>query len=226
MRILVVEDDPKVAASLQQGLEEAHLDTDVAGTVGLAAECVRSTQYDLMVLDLGLPDGDGLDVLRMVREERQKMAVLILTARDRLDDRVGGLDGGADDYLVKPFAFSELLARIRALLRRVGSGDSLKLSVADLEIDVVARRVHRAGRRIDLRPREFELLEYLARCQGQLVTRDALARHVWNVRVRGTPMDNVIDVHISHLRDKIDREFDPKLLHTLRGEGFVFGVQE
>lgn len=224
MRILVVEDDRRVAASLKQGLEEAGFESDVSHTAGLAKECVRSTRYDLVILDLGLPDGDGLEVLEVMRMDFKATPVLILTARDSVDDRVRGLDQGADDYLVKPFSFSELLARIRALLRRAGGGERLTLTVADLTIDVVGRTVARGGQELDLSPREFDLLEYLARSADHIVSREALARDVWKVTSRATPIDNVIDVHISHLREKIDKPFEQKLLHTVRGVGFTLKV--
>ena len=224
MQLLVIEDDPKVARSVKQGLEEAGFPTQLVGTVRDALNSLQTTVYDLVVLDLGLPDGDGLEVMRHIRRGATSIPVILLTARDKVEDRVLGLDEGADDYIVKPFAFSELLARLRALLRRAGQGEGLLLRVGDLEVDVVRRRATRAGRRLDLSPREFELLEYLARSPGQAVSRESLARDVWRIRSRATPMDNIIDVHISHLRDKVDRPFDARLLQTVRGVGFMLAV--
>jgi DNA-binding response OmpR family regulator len=168
-----------------------------------------------------LPGRDGLQILKTVREGGVKTPVLVLTARDTLEDRVTGLDSGADDYLVKPFAFAELLARIRALLRRGRVADPVRFGVADLEMDLVTRKVTRAGRTVELTAREFELLEYLLRYAGQVVSRDALARDVWSETARSTPLDNVIDVHIARLRRKIDLDGLAKLIHTVRGVGFI-----
>jgi len=224
MRILIVEDDPKIAATLQKGLEENALQTDWASTVADAVTRFEATRHDLVVLDLGLPDGHGLDVLAAIRREQPSTPVLILTACDELDDRVRGLDAGADDYLAKPFAFTELMARIRALLRRA-SGDAVRFQVADLAIDLLARKATRGDRELDLRPREFDLLAFLARHADSVVARDVLAREVWGVQSQATVMDNVINVHISHLRNKIDYEVEPKLLHTVRGIGFRLGDQ-
>lgn len=221
MLVLVVEDDAKVAANLEKGLAEAGYDVHVAHTVAGATERLQQTRYDLLVLDLGLPDGDGLDILSAVRAGDDPPPVLVLTARDALGDRVLGLEKGADDYLTKPFAFTELLARIRALLRRAGSGESLRLTVADLVVDVVARTVSRADEPIEMTPREFDLLTHLARSRGYPVSREELVSDVWKLSSRATPMDNVIDVHISHLREKIDKPFSKPLLHTVRGVGFV-----
>lgn len=220
-RILVVEDDPKLAASLHKGLDEAELAVTTARTGEQALKLMAEARFDLILLDLGLPDRDGLSILRELRTRQDRTPVLVVTARDALTDRVLGLDAGADDYLVKPFAFTELLARVRALLRRAHGAEATRLRVGDLDLDLVNRLVNRAGQSIVLTTREFELLAYLARCAGQPVSREMLARDVWKETSRATPLDNVIDVHISHLRDKVDRDFETKLLHTIRGVGFV-----
>lgn len=220
MNLLIVEDDAKVAGMLKQGLQEAGYETAHARTAPQAIALLEQGAFDLMLLDLGLPGMDGIEVLRGLRAKRNSIPVIILTARDGIDDRVKGLNDGADDYLVKPFAFSELLARVKAALRRTRNEGPLYF-LADLKIDVTTRAVERAGKPIDLTPREFDLLAYLLRAGGQIVSREQLARDVWKVVSRATPLDNVIDVHISHLRDKIDRDFEPQLLRTIRGVGYV-----
>jgi DNA-binding response OmpR family regulator len=219
--LLVVEDDPHVAESLVRGLGEAGFAVAVAGRLAAADAQLAIGTPALVVLDLNLPDGDGLAWLRRIRGEGHRMPVIILTARDRLPDRVKGLEEGADDYLTKPFAFAELLARIRARLRTVSQqtdGDFLR--VGDLEIDRLHRQVRRAGRGVELTAREFDLLALLAQWRGQPVSRDLLAREVWKVNRRLTPLDNVIDVHLSRLREKIDRDHPVKLIRTVRGVGF------
>lgn len=221
MRILVVEDEHKVARALKEGLESEHFDIVVAPTGEDAFFRINTEKYDLILLDLNLPGRDGLEILVTIRKRGLETPVLLLTARDGLEDRVTGLNAGADDYLVKPFAFEELLARIRALLRRGRTSDLLRLGVADLDLDIVSRKVTRAGRGVDLTTREFELLEYLMRHEGQVVLRDMLARDVWKETARGTPLNNVIDVHIARLRRKVDPEPFPKLIHTVRGVGFM-----
>lgn len=220
-QLLVVEDDRRVAASLVQGLTESGYTVQQAGTVEAALKRLAATRFDLVLLDLGLGGRDGLEVLRELRGRQDAIPVLVLTARDALSDRVQGLDAGADDYLVKPFAFPELLARVRALLRRAHTTEPARLKVADLELDLLQRMVTRAARPLTLTTREFDVLAYLMRNGGQTVTRDMLARDVWKETARVTPLDNVIDVHISHLREKIDREAAVKLLHTIRGVGFI-----
>ena len=177
--------------------------------------------FDLVLLDLMLPGRDGFEVLAQLRRHGLKSPVLILTARDAVEDRVQGLDGGADDYLVKPFAFPELLARIRVLVRRGRPDEALRLGIADLAMDLLTRRVTRGGRVLDLTVREFALLEYLLRHSGQVVSREMLARDVWKEASRGTPLDNVIDVNVARIRKKVDHGFGVKLLHTVRGVGFV-----
>jgi DNA-binding response OmpR family regulator len=182
--------------------------------------------FALVLLDWGLPRQDGMGVLKELRASRSLVPVLMITARDTLQDRVQGLDAGADDYLVKPFAFAELLARVRALLRRGRPDAPSRLSVADLEVDPVARRATRAGRALPLTAREFELLEFLVRHQAEVVSREQIAREVWREPSRGTPLDNVIDVHIMRLRRKVDREAGARLIHTVRGVGFVVREEE
>jgi two-component system copper resistance phosphate regulon response regulator CusR len=226
VHILVIEDEPKVARALHDGLEAEHYRVTVAPT-GEEGFFLATTQvFDLILLDLMLPGRDGLEILTSLREQSCQTPVLVLTARDAVEDRVLGLDSGADDYLVKPFAFPELLARIRALTRRGRSDQALRLKLADLELDCVTRKVTRGGREIPLTAREFELLEYLLRHQGQVVSREMLAHDVWQVVARETPLDNVIDVHIARLRRKMDAPFEKKLLQTIRGVGFVLQEQE
>ena len=221
MKLLIVEDDTKVAGMLRQGFEEGGFEVAFARTAHQAIDLLDSEVVDLVLLDLGLPGEDGIEVLRHLREARNSTPVIILTGRDEIADRVKGLNEGADDYMVKPFAFSELLARVGALLRRTRQHDGPTLEVGDLRIDLVGRTVERAGRKVVLTPKEFDLLAYLMRASGQIVSRDMLARDVWKTQSRATPLDNVIDVHISHLRDKIDRNFESRLLHTVRGVGFI-----
>ena len=220
-RVLVVEDDPRVASSLTQGLTENGYAVAAVKSAEAALKHLGAQRVDLVLLDLGLPGRDGLEVLRELRGRQDATPVLVLTARDALPDRVKGLDAGADDYLVKTFAFTELLARVRALLRRSVATEPTRLKLADLEVDLVGRIAQRAGHPLVLTTREFDLLAYLLRCAGQAVTRDMLARDVWKETSRATPLDNVIDVHISHLREKIDRDAPVKLLHTIRGVGFI-----
>jgi DNA-binding response OmpR family regulator len=221
MRILVVEDEQKVADALCEGLEDERYDVVVERTGEGAFFRVNTETFDVVLLDLTLPGRDGLEILRALRQRRMETPVLVLTARDSLEDRVTGLDAGADDYLVKPFAFAELLARIRALVRRGRVADAPRLSVGDLEMDLVTRKVLRGGRPVDLTVREFELLEFLMRYQSQVVSRETLARDVWKETARTTPLDNVIDVHIARLRRKVDLEHSVKLIHTVRGVGFM-----
>jgi two-component system, OmpR family, copper resistance phosphate regulon response regulator CusR len=221
MRVLVVEDEKKVAKALREGLEAEHYDVRVAASGEEGFFLVNHEVFDCVVLDLMLPQRDGLEILTTLRKRGVQTPVLILTAKDTVNDRVRGLDSGADDYLVKPFAIPELLARIRALLRRGRSDQLLKLQHDDLEMDLVTRRVTRAGQTLELTVKEFEILEYLLRHLGRVVSREMLTRDVWRVAVRATPLDNVIDVSIARLRRKIDDPFTVKLLHTVRGVGFV-----
>lgn len=221
MRILVIEDEPKVAQALEEGLTAEHYDVIVATRGEEGFFRLASESFDLVLLDLMLPGRDGLEILSTLRRRGIQTPVLILTARDAVEDRVGGLDHGADDYLVKPFAFSELLARMRALLRRGRPDQLLRLQAADLEMDLVSRTVSRAGLELELTPREFQLLEYLMRHHPQVVARDMLAREVWKESSRGAVVDNLIDVHIARLRKKVDQDRGRKLIHTVRGVGFV-----
>jgi two-component system copper resistance phosphate regulon response regulator CusR len=221
VRILVVEDEPKLATALKEGLEEDHYGVSVAHTGEEGFYLLYSGTFDLLVLDVMLPGRSGLEILAQLRGNGIRVPVLLLTAKDSVDDRVRGLDTGADDYLVKPFAFPELLARIRALLRRGNAEPPARLKLANLELDAASRIVCRAGANIDLTTREYELLEYLLRNQGAVVSREMLARDVWKETTRATPLDNVIDVHVARLRRKIDDNFARKLLHTVRGVGFV-----
>jgi len=226
MRILVVEDEQKVADALREGLVDERYDVVVERTGEGAFFRVNTETFDVVLLDLTLPGRDGLEILRALRQRHMETPVLVLTARDSLEDRVTGLDAGADDYLVKPFAFAELVARIRALVRRGRVADAPKLSVGDLEMDLVTRKVIRAGKPVDLTVREFELLEFLMRYQGQVVSRETLARDVWKETARTTPLDNVIDVHIARLRRKVDLDHTVKVIHTVRGVGFTLRVGE
>lgn len=219
--ILVVEDDARVAESLRRGLGEAGFAVATADRLAAADALLARGAPALVVLDLNLPDGDGRTWLRRLRAAGHRMPVIILTARDTLPERVAGLEEGADDYLTKPFAFAELLARIRARLRSAAAlADDDVLRAGDLEIDRLRRQVRRAGRPVELTAREFDVLALLAQWRGQPVSRDLLAREVWKVNRRLTPLDNVIDVHLSHLRDKIDKDQPAKLIQTVRGVGF------
>lgn len=221
MRILVVEDEVKVALALREGLEREKYEVVVAPTGEEGFFLVNAQEFDLVILDLMLPGRDGVQVLSTLRKRGLQTPVLILTARDAVEDRVKGLDSGADDYLVKPFAFPELLARVRARLRRARTEPTPQLRLADLEMDVLSRNAKRRGRHLDLTLREFELLEYLLRHKEEVVSREMLARDVWKETSRATTLDNVIDVHINRLRRKVDEPFDRKLIHTVRGVGFV-----
>jgi two-component system, OmpR family, response regulator len=223
MRLLVVEDDPTIASFVSKGLEEAGFAVDVAdeGTRGL--QLALTEPYDAAVLDVMLPGRDGLSVIEELRRRRVNVPVLILSARHSVDDRVKGLQAGGDDYLTKPFAFSELLARVQALIRRAqGSPEPTRLTAGDLSLDLVTRRVERAGRAIELRPREFALLEYLLRNAGRVVSKTMIMEHVWNYSF--DPRTNVVDVLVFRLRERVDKDFEPKLIHTVRGIGYVLKV--
>jgi DNA-binding response OmpR family regulator len=221
VRILVVEDEVKVARALKEGLEGEGYQVATARTGEEGFFLASSQTFDLVILDLMLPHTDGIEVLSTLRNRGHVTPVLILTARDTIEDRVLGLDSGADDYLVKPFAFAELLARIRALIRRGRPDQMLRLKAGDLDMDLVTRRVTRAAEELELTTREFELLEYLLRNKGRLVSREMLARDVWKEPSRATPLDNLIDVHIARLRKKVDQNLEVKLIHTVRGVGFT-----
>jgi two-component system copper resistance phosphate regulon response regulator CusR len=221
VHILVIEDEPKVAKAIREGLESENYQVTVAATGEDGYFLATSQAFDLILLDLLLPGRSGLEILTALRNQKCQTPVLIITARDAVEDRVEGLDTGADDYVVKPFAFPELLARIRALTRRGRPEQALRLKLADLELDCVTKKVSRGKQEIDLTAKEFDLLEYMLRHQGHVVSREMLARDVWKVTSRATPLDNVIDVHVARLRQKVDAPFQKKLLKTIRGVGFV-----
>ena len=219
MHILVVEDERKVASFIKRGLEAANYSVDVEydGETGLKR--LLDADYDLVVLDVMLPKLDGLSVMKQIRQRQVKVPVLLLTARVTIADKVMGLDLGADDYLTKPFAFEELLARVRALLRRGATALPAVLAVADLRLDPVTREVSRGDKRIDLTPKEYALLEFFLRRRDQVLSRALIAQHVWGVNY--DTFTNVIDVYVNYLRKKIDGDFDLKLIHTVRGVGYV-----
>jgi two-component system copper resistance phosphate regulon response regulator CusR len=222
MHILIVEDEKKLAQVLQKGLEAEKYSVQIALTGEDAFFLVSTEYFDLVLLDIMLPGRDGIEVLKALRKKDLAVPVLIITSKDAIEDRVQGLEAGADDYLVKPFAFAELLARIQAIARRTKATEVIStLKLAELEMDTNRHSVSREGRELTLTSREFQLLEYLLRHQDTVVSREMLARDVWNESARHTPLDNVIDVHIAHLRQKIDEPFGKKLLHTVRGVGFI-----
>ena len=224
MRILVVEDDPTLAEFVAKGLREAGYVVDVAGDGRVGLDRAAADSPDLAVVDIMLPGLDGLALIDSWRRRGLNFPVLILSARQSVDDRVRGLEGGGDDYLTKPFAFAELLARVQALLRRATSAsEPTELRVGDLVIDLLSRRVTRSGQPIDLRPREFALLEYLARHAGRVVSKTMILSRVWSYTF--DPRTNVVDVLVCRLREKIDRPFEPKLLHTRRGMGYVLTAE-
>ena len=222
MRVLVVEDESAIADFIRRGLIAAGYAVDLAADGDEAVEWTRSAPYDLIVLDRMLPGQDGLTLCRDLRNRGMRAPILMLTARDAVDDRVAGLDAGADDYLTKPFAFTELLARLRALLRREPLSSDAVLRVADLTLDTVSRTIQRDGVPITLTYTEFSLLEYLMRRATQVVTRTMIADHIWDYEFDN--VTNAIDVHISALRRKIDDRFAPKLIHTVRSVGYRLGV--
>jgi two-component system OmpR family response regulator len=223
MRVLVAEDDQVIADFVSQGLREAGYAVDVATTGSDALRKALDGSYDAAVMDVMLPELDGLSVIEQLRAKKQQMPVLILSARHSVDDRVKGLQAGGDDYLTKPFAFAELLARLQALLRRAGgAAEPTRLAVGELTLDLLSRRVERAGQPLELRPREFALLEYLMRHPGRVLSKTMILSHVWGYSF--DPGTNVVDVLVSRLRDKVDEGFDTKLIHTVRGAGYVLKV--
>lgn len=227
MRILIVEDNADFAQPLKKSLELYHYEAAVAGTVEQARREIEESRFDLILLDLELPDGGGLDLLRELRGREDPVPVIIISGLTELDDRVKGLDLGADDYLPKPFSFAELLARIRSLMRRAhGSAEPLVVHVDDLSIDFSTRRVQRGENELAFTQREYELLEYLVRARGRPVSRDELAEKVWKASPRSAGIYNLIDVHISKLRAKIDESFEKKLIHTVRGVGYALKKED
>jgi heavy metal response regulator len=218
MRVLVVEDEHKIAGFIKQGLQEEQYAVDVASDGESALDLLSGAAYDVIVLDVMLPKKDGMEVCRALRERGVRTPVLMLTARDAVEDRVRGLDSGADDYLVKPFAFAELLARIRALLRRGSAIASTRIRVGDLVLDTRTRRATRGDRTVELTAREYALLEYLMRNAGQVLSRTQILNHLWNYDFLGS--SNVVDVYVGYLRRKIDEGFPTRLLQTVRGSGY------
>lgn len=219
MRILVVEDEKKVARFIQQGLEEEHYIVDVVhdGSQGYAMAVTE--KYDAIVLDVMLPGKDGIAFTRELREQKKSTPILMLTAKSSLEEKVGGLDSGADDYLTKPFAFAELLARLRSLLRRGAQEKTTMLSLGDLVLDTISHKARRADRVIDLTAKEYALLEFFLRNKDRVLSRTIIAEHIWDYHFdTGT---NLIDVYINHLRNKVDTGFEKKLIHTVRGVGYV-----
>ena len=224
MHVLVAEDDPVIADFVAQGLREAGFAVDVAATGTDGLRLALDGRYDAAVIDVMLPGLDGLSLIEQLRAKRIQTPVLILSARHSVDDRVKGLQAGGDDYLTKPFAFAELLARLQALLRRAGAtAEPTWLMAGDLSLDLLSRKVERAGRPIDLRPREFSLLEYLLRHPGRVLSKTMILSHVWGYSF--DPGTNVVDVLVSRLRDKVDEGFDTRLIHTVRGAGYVLKVE-
>ena len=223
MRVLVAEDDQVIADFVSQGLREAGYAVDVASTGTDALRKALEGCYDAAVIDVMLPELDGLSVIEQLRAKRKQTPVLILSARHTVDDRVKGLQAGGDDYLTKPFAFAELLARLQALLRRAaGTTEPTRLVVGDLTLDLLSRKVERGGKVIELRPREFALLEYLMRHPGRVLSKTMILSHVWGYSF--DPGTNVVDVLVSRLRDQVDEGFDKKMIHTVRGAGYVLKV--
>ncbi|MCM3881224.1 MAG: response regulator transcription factor [Vicinamibacterales bacterium] len=218
MRVLVIEDDRKVASFIQSGLEQEGCAVDLLADGAHAAEQAHAIDYDAVVLDLMLPGRSGFQILREIRSRKGSLPVLILTAKDSVDERVTGLDAGADDYMTKPFALAELSARLRALQRRGGPKENV-LRLADLQIDTLARAVRRADKAVDLKPKEYALLEYLMRHAGRPLPKSIIIEHVWDIHFDS--VSNVVEVHINSLRNKVDRGFAIPLIHTIRGVGYM-----
>lgn len=224
MRLLIVEDDPKIAAALKKGLKEEHYAVDLCSNGEDAVLMAQSSEYDLILLDLRLPRKDGWTVCRELRAKKLMTPILMLTALDGLEDKVKGLREGADDYLTKPFAFEELLARIQALFRRAQDYKSQALKISDLELDPAKKKVTRAGRNISLTAKEYALLEYLMRNAGRVLTQSMIIEHVWDMNFDGA--SNVVNVYINHLRAKIEKDTGPKLIRTVRGMGYELSVED
>lgn len=223
MRILLIEDEKKIAGFVKRGLKEEHYAVDVAHNAEKAHFLVSVNPYDMIILDLMLPDKDGLALCREFRSKNIDIPILMLTARSNVKDKIKGLDSGADDYLTKPFAFDELLARVRALLRRKGDDKKPVLKMAELELDQLTHRVKRQGREIELTSKEYALLEYFMLHANQVITRTMISEHVWNEDFDS--FTNVIDVYVNYLRNKIDKNFKKKLIHTVRGTGYIMKEQ-
>lgn len=224
MRILIAEDDRKVAGFLKKGLKEEQYAVDVCYDGEEALFQAQVNQYDLIILDVMLPKKNGFSICKEIREEGNLTPILMLTARDQLEDKVKGLQEGADDYLTKPFAFEELLARIQALLRRTQNYKTKILKVGELELDPVSRKITREGKPITLTGKEYALLEYLMRNKGRVITQSMIIDHVWDMNYDG--LSNVVNVYINHLREKIDKGFSPKYIHTIRGVGYKVDEDE
>jgi two-component system OmpR family response regulator len=220
MRVLLVEDDEKIAAFVVKGLKAAGCAVDHTGDGSEGLFLALNEPYDVLVVDIMLPGLDGLSLIRKVRSGKKNTPIIVLSARDKVEDRVRGLEAGADDYLTKPFAFSELLARLQALMRRAGGTmEATTLTAGDLTLDILKREVHRGGTVIDLQPLEFSLLEYLLRNQGRVVSKTMIMEHVWNYHF--DPMTNVVEARVCRLRDKVDKGHASRLIHTVRGAGYV-----
>ena len=220
----MVEDDEKIASFVEKGLKASGFAVDLAPTGTLGLDYALSAEYDTLIVDIMLPEMDGFELIRQLRARGKNTPIIVLSARGRVDDRVKGLEAGADDYLTKPFSFSELLARVQALIRRAGNvTDPVTLSYSDLSVDIVTRRVKRGEHVIDLQPLEFSLLEYLLRNRERVVSKTMIMEHVWNYNF--DPMTNVVEARICRLRDKIDKGFSDKLIHTVRGAGYVLKTE-
>jgi two-component system OmpR family response regulator len=220
MRILLVEDDEKITRFVEKGLVSAGFSVDTADTGPKGFEKAFDTSYDTLIIDIMLPEMDGFTLIQKIRQHHNNTPIIVLSARGRVDDRVKGLEAGADDYLTKPFAFSELLARVQALIRRAGNiTDPVMLTCGDLTMDVLKRRVFRGKEVIELQPLEFSLLEYLLRNKNRVVSKTMIMEHVWNYHF--DPMTNVVEARICRLRDKIDKDYPERLIHTVRGAGYV-----
>jgi DNA-binding response OmpR family regulator len=224
MHVLVIEDEQKMADLIKRGLEEEGMEVETAYDGDAGLESGKTGKHDLIILDLGLPGRNGLDISRELRDAGVKTPILILTAQDSTEMKVKGLDSGADDYLTKPFAFAEMLARIRALQRRTLSEDSTRLQIGDLVLNLINRRVARASHEVQLTNKEFSLLEFFMRHPDEILSREVLSEKVWEETF--DTLTNVIDVYINYLRNKIDRHFEPKLIHTVRGVGYMFKTPE
>jgi two-component system, OmpR family, copper resistance phosphate regulon response regulator CusR len=220
-RILIVEDEIKIAKAVSEGLKSEGYLTSISTTGEEALFLLSRERFDLIILDVMLPGRSGLEVAKLLRSTRDSIPILMLTARDSVEDRVAGFNHGTDDYLIKPFAFAELLVRVKALLRRSHGETTVRLVYNDLEMNLLTRDVHRSKKKLDLTLKEFEVLEYLLRHRNEVVSREMLARDVWQETSRAVPLDNVIDVHMTRLRKKVDENSIQPLIHTVRGVGFT-----